>query len=32
MKGRKKMSNRERTFLLMILPALILFVHSTPFR
>ena len=26
MKGRKKMSNRERTFLLMILPALILFV------
>ena len=26
MKGRKKMSNRERTFLLMILPALILFI------
>lgn len=26
MKGRKKMSNRERTFLLVILPALILFV------
>lgn len=26
MKGRKKMSNRERTFLLMIIPALILFV------